>query len=143
MEPADRAQLVLRQRLRGVDEQHRRQGILDQRLDDGNVVAERLATRRAGHDHDVLSLADPFDRVGLMAVEPADPLLFQRGLNRRGEAAGEIGVRGRPFRQHLHVRNLAAEEFLLLQSFNERFSFHQQRSKSGEAISRQRSLQAL
>jgi hypothetical protein len=76
--------LILAEGLRREQEQGPRRGVLGQRLEDGQGVAECLAGRRRGDDHDVLAAVDRGDRVGLVRVErpnaalleaPGDPLV--------------------------------------------------------------------
>ncbi len=62
-------ELVLRKRLGGEQIQRARFRILDQRGEDGQVVAERFAGRRRRHDDDVAALGGEPHRLGLMRVE--------------------------------------------------------------------------
>ena len=94
-------QLILRQGLGREQVEDARLRPLDQRLQRGQVVAERLA-RRGGRDHDdVLALLDELPGAGLMAVELLDAPRAQ-GL---GDARIE---RGRKRRQHGGARGEVA-----------------------------------
>ncbi len=65
-------QLVLRKRLGGKEIERARRGVILQRLEDRQVVAECLAARGGGDDDRVASRQRMLERLGLMAVESGD-----------------------------------------------------------------------
>ncbi len=66
-------ELILRERLRRKQIQRAARGILEDRMQDGDVVAERLAGRRRRDDDDVPPGERVVDRFSLMRVELRDP----------------------------------------------------------------------
>ncbi len=80
---AERAQLVLRERL---GREHEQCGVVcavDHRLDDRQLVAERLAGRGTGRDDDAAPVAERVDRVGLMRPQRVDAAFAQAGRDGR------------------------------------------------------------
>ena len=81
-------QLVLRERLRGEEVERPRRRLRQERLEDRQVVAERLAGRRRRHHDRVAALAEEVERLGLVRVQPLDPARPQRirepGIDRVG-----------------------------------------------------------
>src|SRR2546422_736609 len=64
-----------------------RVGLVQQGLEGGEVVAERLARGRRGDDDDVMALRDQLPRARLVRVELVDPA--------RAQGVGDPGVEGR------------------------------------------------
>ena len=68
----ERAELVVREGLGGEDEEGGVAAIGHDRLDDRDLVTERLARRGAGGDDHTRAGAQAVDRFGLVRVEPID-----------------------------------------------------------------------
>ena len=63
------AELVLRERLGGKEVERAGAAVVQNGVEDGQVVAERLAAGGRGHDGDMLAVASRVDGFGLMRVE--------------------------------------------------------------------------
>ena len=70
--PAELGHLVLAERLGREQEEGARGRIVDDRLEDRDGVAQRLARRRRGDDHDVVAGVDGLHRLGLVDVRTLD-----------------------------------------------------------------------
>ena len=100
-------QLVLRERLGGEEVERARIGIFEDGIQDGQVVAERLARGRGRDDNEILSRARNFGCGCLMRVELVDSLGAIRSgkfrANPRGHGAelrfarGDVLDRGEDF----------------------------------------------
>jgi len=102
----ERAQLVLSQRLGGVEVQGAGQGVGQQCLEHRHVVAQRLAAGGAGrHDH-VVARARRVDCLGLVSVEPLDALGGQHLLELRGQRALQVRAHRRARWDALDVDDL-------------------------------------
>ena len=86
---AELGELVLGQRLGGEQIEHTTVRLLHQGLEHREVVAERLARRRRGHDDQVLPLGDDLERLGLVAVELLHAARAERFHQPRIERGGE------------------------------------------------------
>ena len=71
-------QLVLRQRFGGKEIEGAGLGVAKHRLQDGQVVAGRLAGSGGCHDHEVCAGQRQSGRLRLVGVEPADPASCER-----------------------------------------------------------------
>ena len=95
---AEAAELILRERLGGEHQQRRVAAAGDDRVDDRQLVAERLARRGAGGDDDVAIGAERLDRGGLVRPQRVDAAGPQPFGHRRGELGGRArgagGARG-------------------------------------------------
>ena len=89
---AQRAELVLGERLGREDEQRGVAAVGHDRFDDRNLVAERLPRRGAGRDDDARSCAQLVDRLGLMRVEPLDAARAIRSATSLGQRCGHVRV---------------------------------------------------
>ena len=96
-------QLVRRQRLGGEQVERASRLVLRHRVDDGQVVAERLARCGRRHHHDVLPRADGLVGCRLVRVQRLDPAAPQRLDEPRVEPIRPGGVARRP-RLELAVR---------------------------------------
>ena len=106
---AERAGLVLRQRLRRVEVERPHLRVGGDGVQHGEVEGERLPARRAGGDDEVLAPAGGSQGVRLVGVEALDAARRERGLEARVER-GE-GDRLRLGSRHLlDVRELLARE---------------------------------
>ena len=93
-------QLILRQRLRGKEIQRARRRVVQNAMQDGRVVAERLS-RRGGRDDDRVSTRERvLNRFRLMEVEAVDASraqrLLQPGIKRLGKRFENRGRRRQP-----------------------------------------------
>ena len=73
------AELILRQRLGGIEIERPRQRVARQRLQHRRVEAERLAAGRRGGHHHMLPIQRGVDRLGLVRVQSLGPGRGQRG----------------------------------------------------------------
>ena len=89
-------ELVLGERLGRKQVEDARLGLLDQGLQDGQVVAERLARGRRRHDDDVFPLGHDLDRARLVRVELLHAATLERLDDPRVEGGRKRGVNGRP-----------------------------------------------
>ncbi len=83
-EAREPARLILRERLRRVEEDGTRGRVARDRVEDGQRERERLAGRRPGRDDDALAAGDGLPGLGLVRVEPDHPA--------RGEPLGDERV---------------------------------------------------
>ena len=104
----DAAALVTRQRLGGEEKQGPRRPVPRERVEDRQVVAEALAAGRWRGDDDVVPVADGVDRLGLVRVQRLDSGAPEGALERGAQRLPKLPVRGLPFGDGLHVRDLAA-----------------------------------
>ena len=74
-------ELILGQRLGGKQIQRSSLFIPQTRLQNGQVVTQRLATRGAGHDDEVLMLSRQFNRGRLVTIQRLDPACAQHSPN--------------------------------------------------------------
>ena len=70
--------MVIRQRLSGEQIERPRVGFLDQFGEHRQVVAQALARRGTRADDDISAATDRVVALGLVAVEPLDPLVPQQ-----------------------------------------------------------------
>ena len=119
---AELGELVLRERLRREQVECPRVGVLQDAVEDGQVVAERLARGGGGHDHDVPSGLDELVGLALVAVEPAvapsGEGLAQARVERLGKA-DDVGRLRREVTQGGQHR-LAAQRLLDLERLQDR-----------------------
>ena len=101
--------LILAERLGREQEQCSCGRVLAQGLECRQRVAQRLAGRRRGHDHDVLALADCLDRRRLVDVQLVDPARGQGRPDPRIEPRREGYGLGRPGRDDLMVDDPAGQ----------------------------------
>src|SRR5258706_2315938 len=107
LERAQLRQLVLRQRLRRIQEERPLLWVLEEALQDGQVVAERLAARgRRDHDEVPTTLTNSRIGFGLVGVEPLDPTPGQGGHQLGSEIYGQRRRSRRGFRNHVVQRYL-------------------------------------
>ena len=120
-ETREPARLILRERLRRIEEDRPRRWIPRDRVQDGEREGERLARRGSRRDDDALPPGDGLPGLGLMCVEPrhaarAEPLgdggvqfprerLAPAGARRLGAAVGDL----RSFQDGIPGRRLAGE----------------------------------
>ena len=93
-EAAELGHLVLPERLGREQEERPRRRIVDDRLEDRDGVAQRLARGGRGHDHDVVAGVDRLHRLGLVDVRALDAARGQTRHDARVEPAP--GNRRRP-----------------------------------------------
>ena len=91
-EPFELGQLVLGERLRREEVERAHRGVFCDRVDDGEVVAERLAARGRRDDDRVLSGVRGLEGLGLVRVERFDPAPAERRDDAPVEPAREFGV---------------------------------------------------
>ncbi len=101
-------QLVLRQGLRRVDEQRCRERIGEHGLDHWDVVAQRLAAGRTGHDDNAAPGADVLDGLHLVDVQPLDAGASQCLRNRLCERLRQLTEAGWSLRQFDDLHDLVA-----------------------------------
>ena len=89
---AERGQLVLAQRLGREEVQRASGGILGHRLEDRQVVAQRLARRGRRDDDDVLAGAQRLERLRLVGVEHLDARAMQGTDEALVQPRGELGT---------------------------------------------------
>ena len=104
-------ELILRQRLGRKEIQRAARRILQDRVQDRRVVAERLARRGRRDDHDVAAGERVVDGLGLVRVELLDAARRQRGAQARIDRARErrvFGCRGleAPHGRHVQIPGL-------------------------------------
>ena len=104
----DAAALVPRQRLGGEQKQCPRRPVPRERVEDRQVVAEALAAGRRRGDDDVVPVADGVHGLGLVRVQRLDSGAPEGALERGAQRLPKLPVRGLPFGDGLHVRDLAA-----------------------------------
>ena len=83
---AELGDLVLAERLGREQEEGPGRRVLGDRLEDGHGVAQGLARRGRGHDHDVLAGVDGLDRLRLVGVRPLDAATRARPATIRGSS---------------------------------------------------------
>ncbi len=105
-QPLEHAQLILSQRLGGVEVQGASEGIGHQRLEHRHVVAQRLAAGRAGGYDDVPAVAGRINRPGLVRVEPLDALRRQHLPQARRQRTFQVRPDRRARRNALYVGDL-------------------------------------
>jgi hypothetical protein len=97
-EAAERAELVVGQRLRRSQVERGRLVVREELVEDRELVAEALARRRAGRDDEVLAGACTCPRVGLVRPQLGDPEVFEPTSQGGGEVVGERDRVGGPRR---------------------------------------------
>ena len=113
---AEFGHLVLAERL-GREEKERASGrVLGDGLEDRHGVAQRLAGRGRGHDHDVRTGMDDLDRFGLVGVRPGDAATRESGHDPRVEPVGELGEVGRSRGQDGVVDDASCDRWLIEQA---------------------------
>ena len=85
--------LVAGERLRREEVERARVGVLEDRVEDGQVVAERLARRGRRDDDDVAAGDGEVVRVALVDVEAFDAAGGEGRGEPRVEPVGEVGIR--------------------------------------------------
>jgi hypothetical protein len=103
-----RRDLVVGQGFGGEEQQRGGGGIVQQVIEEGQRVAQRLAGRRAGRQHDVASGKRGIHRLRLVRVELRDPLLAPRCHERIVYGRPGRGLGG-VTRQRLPRRHIADE----------------------------------
>ena len=98
---AQRAQLVLGERLGGEEQQRGVAPLFDDRRHDRQLVAERLARGGPRGDDDALPIVECVERGGLVRVQPGDAAGAQPGRDLGVQRARGICVPGRPFGKDL------------------------------------------
>jgi hypothetical protein len=76
-------ELILRERFRGEQVECSRVCIFENRVQNRQVVAQRLPGRRRRNHHNIASFPDGFGGQGLVAVQPRDAL-FRKRLRKIG-----------------------------------------------------------
>src|SRR5439155_25318412 len=89
-EPLELGELILGKRLGRVDVERARGGILRDRVDDRQVVAEGLAACGWRNYHGVFPGVRGLKRVGLMRVQREDSAAAQRRRDPGGAPSGEL-----------------------------------------------------
>ena len=92
----ERAQLVLRERLRRVEVERAPLRLARERVEHGQVEGERLPARGAGDDGDVLAALRRLPGLELVRVELVDAARLERGADLRREVVGERRRAGLP-----------------------------------------------
>ena len=103
---AQPSHLILRQRLCGKEVERLRVRLAQQRFEDREVVAQRLAAGRAGDDRGVLALSQPPDRRRLVRVEATYPEFLQRLPDRLRKPRRQPPIRRLPRRYLLDMHDL-------------------------------------
>jgi hypothetical protein len=103
-------ELILRERLRGIEVERPALRLLEQPLEHRDVVAEGLAARRRCHDDDVGPLAQRFDRIGLVRVELLYPGPAEDGNELFRQRPGELPVLRPPRGDRVPIHDLALVE---------------------------------
>ena len=98
---AQRAELILGERLGREDQQRGVAPVLDDRRHDRHLVAERLSRRGPGRDDDAAAVAQRVDPGGLMRVQLLDPARRARAATSRCSGCCERRVTGRRARAAL------------------------------------------
>ncbi len=93
--PVELRELVLGQRLRREEVEGPRVRVLEDAVEDGQVVAERLARGGRGDDHDVPARPDVLVRLALVGVEARVPAPPERLPQRRVQVLREVHDLGR------------------------------------------------
>ena len=113
------AQLVLRQRLGGVEVQRPGERIARQRFEHRDVEGERLARGGRGGDDDVVARQRQVDRLRLVRVEPLGACRPQRRQRRPAQAVAHLPEAGSPGRQGLRVDDLPGVALAVAQRVEE------------------------
>ena len=114
-EPLELAELILGERLRREDVERARGRVLRDRVDDRQVVAQRLAARGRGDDDGVLAGVRGLERVGLVRVKREDAPASQRRRDPAVQPSRELRVAratrrdALPARDHLLELGIAPE----------------------------------
>ena len=106
---AELADLVLAERLGREQQQGPRGRVVGDGLQDRQRVAQRLARRRRGHDHDVATGVDRLDRLRLVGIGPRDATRSEPRHDPWIEPVREVGVFRRPCRQQRVMDDPAGE----------------------------------
>ncbi len=85
-------ELVLAERLGREEQQRGGVGVVQQHLNGGGLIAERLPGRCAGDDKQVSPTAREVDRPRLVRVESLDAPTAERPPQRRRQWCGRVGV---------------------------------------------------
>ena len=108
-EPAQSAQLILREGFRREEVERAGGGVGQHRLRDGNVVAEALAARGGRDEGDVAPAQRGFDCARLVGVERQQPALGERGFDARVKPFRSVPVGRRSGGDFLDVREFPAQ----------------------------------
>jgi hypothetical protein len=105
-EGADRAELIVGERLGGGQVQRGAVALAEQGLEHGELVAEALAAGGPRGDHHVGAGARQGDRLGLVAPQLLDPSCPQSAEQDVGEVVGQLDPACPPGRQSLDMDEL-------------------------------------
>ncbi len=107
--------LILGQRLGGEQIDGAGVGIIEQRLQDRQVVAQRLARGGARHDHDVLPIQRSLHRRRLVRIERRGAALSQRSHQAGREPRRSISIARRPRREAFPCADVSHEGWIAAQ----------------------------